>query len=46
MDKILSLNIKNYNKIGKGYKYYAPHGPIGSLVRTVIGFAFDRKPKL
>lgn len=26
MDKILSLNIKNYNKIGKGYKYYAPYG--------------------
>ena len=26
MDKILSLNIKNYNKIGKGYKYYAPSG--------------------
>ncbi len=30
MDKILSLNIKNYNKVGKGYKYYAPHG----IVRT------------
>ena len=26
MDKILSLNIKNYNRIGKGYKYYAPYG--------------------
>lgn len=26
MDKILSLNIKNYNNIGKGYKYYAPYG--------------------
>ncbi len=29
-DKILSLNIKTYNKIGKGYKYYAPRG----VVRT------------
>ncbi len=29
-DKILSLNIKIYNKIGKGYKYYAPKG----VVRT------------
>ena len=27
-DKILSLNIKLYNKIGKGYKYYAPKGVI------------------
>ena len=27
-DKILSLNIKTYNKIGKGYKYYAPRGVI------------------
>ena len=27
-DKILSLNIKTYNKIGKGYKYYAPKGVI------------------
>ena len=23
---IISLDIKNYNKIGKGYKYYAPRG--------------------
>ncbi len=30
MDKILSLDIKTYNKIGKGYKYYAPYG----VVRT------------
>lgn len=30
MDEILSLNIKLYNKIGKGYKYYAPRG----VVRT------------
>lgn len=29
-DKILSMNIKMYNKIGKGYKYYAPRG----VVRT------------
>lgn len=28
MDSILSLNIKNYNKIGKGYKYYAPRGVV------------------
>ena len=26
MNNIISLNIKNYNKIGKGYKYYAPKG--------------------
>lgn len=26
MDKILSLNIKNYNTIGSGYKYYIPMG--------------------
>lgn len=26
MDKILSLNIDLYNKVGKGYKYYAPRG--------------------
>lgn len=30
IDKILSLNIKLYNKVGKGYKYYAPRG----VVRT------------
>ena len=30
MDKVLSLNIKLYNKVGKGYKYYAPRG----VVRT------------
>lgn len=30
MNQILSLNIKLYNKIGKGYKYYAPRG----VVRT------------
>ena len=29
-NKILSLNIKTYNKIGKGYKYYSPRG----VVRT------------
>lgn len=28
IDKILSLNIKLYNKIGKGYKYYAPRGVV------------------
>ena len=26
MKNIISLDIKNYNKIGKGYKYYAPRG--------------------
>lgn len=26
MNKILSLDINLYNKVGKGYKYYAPHG--------------------
>lgn len=30
MDKILTMNIKTYNKVGKGYKYYAPRG----VVRT------------
>ncbi len=28
VDKILSLNINLYNKIGKGYKYYAPRGVV------------------
>ncbi len=28
MNNIISLNIRNYNKIGKGYKYYAPKGVI------------------
>lgn len=28
LDTILSLNIKNYNKIGNGYKYYAPKGVV------------------
>lgn len=28
IDKILSLNIKLYNKVGKGYKYYAPRGVV------------------
>ena len=26
LDKILSLNIKTFNVVGKGYKYYAPKG--------------------
>lgn len=38
--------VANYFRNGWKYKYYAPHGPISSLVRTVIGFAFDRNPKL
>ena len=28
INTILSLNIKNYNKIGNGYKYYAPKGVV------------------
>ena len=28
VDYILSLDIKNYNMIGKGYKYYAPKGVV------------------
>ena len=28
LDKVLSLKIKTYNKIGKGYKYYAPRGNV------------------
>lgn len=28
MDKILSLDINTYNKVGKGYKYYAPRGVV------------------
>lgn len=28
MDKILSMNVDTYNKIGKGYKYYAPKGVV------------------
>ena len=28
IDKVLSLNIRNYNKIGNGYKYYAPKGVV------------------
>lgn len=28
IDKILSLDINLYNKVGKGYKYYAPRGVV------------------
>ena len=28
LDKVLKLYVKNYNKIGKGYKYYAPKGVV------------------
>lgn len=28
LDKILSLNVKTFNVVGKGYKYYAPRGVI------------------
>ena len=28
MDKIISLDIKTYNIVGKGYKYYAPYGVV------------------
>lgn len=34
MNKILSLNIKLYNTIGKGYKYYAPRGVIRTDANT------------
>lgn len=28
IDKVLSLDIHNYNKVGNGYKYYAPKGVV------------------
>lgn len=28
IDEVLSLNIKLSNKVGKGYKYYAPRGVV------------------
>lgn len=34
MDKILSLNIKLSNKIGNGYKYYAPRGVVRTDANT------------
>lgn len=41
MNSILSLNIKHYNKIGKGYKYYAPRGMVrkdGESYNDVLTF--------
>lgn len=34
MDKILSLDIKLYNRVGKGYKYYSPRGVIRTDANT------------
>ena len=36
----------NYFRNGWRYRYYAPHGPMFSLLRTGIGYVFDRNPKL
>ena len=38
--------VRNYFKNGWRYRYYAPHGPMYSLLRTGIGYVFDRNPKL
>lgn len=34
MDEILSLDINLYNKVGKGYKYYAPRGVVRTDANT------------
>lgn len=34
IDKILSLDIKMYNMVGKGYKYYAPRGVVRTDANT------------
>lgn len=34
INKVLSLDIKLYNKVGKGYKYYAPRGVIRTDANT------------
>lgn len=38
--------IGNYFRNGWRYRCYAPHGPMFSLLRTGIGYVFDRNPKL
>ena len=38
--------VRNYFKNGWRYRYYAPHGPMYSLLRTGIGYVFDRNPNL
>lgn len=38
--------VGNYFRNGWRYRYYAPHGPMFSLLRTGIGYVFDRNPKL
>ena len=38
--------VRNYFRNGWRYRYYAPHGPMYSLLRTGIGYVFDRNPKL
>lgn len=34
MDEVLSLDINLYNKVGKGYKYYAPRGVVRTDANT------------
>ena len=38
--------VRNYFRNGWRYRYYAPHGSMYSLLRTGIGYVFDRNPKL
>ena len=38
--------VGNYFRNGWRYRCYAPHGPMFSLLRTGIGYVFDRNPKL
>ena len=38
--------VRNYFRNGWRYRYYAPHGPMYALLRTGIGYVFDRNPKL
>lgn len=38
--------VRNYFKNGWRYRYYAPHGPMYSLLRTGISYVFDRNPRL
>ena len=38
--------VRNYFRNGWRYRYYAPHGRMYALLRTGIGYVFDRNPKL
>ncbi|MCI7273142.1 nucleotidyltransferase family protein [bacterium] len=38
--------VRNYFRNGWRYRYYAPHGSMYALLRTGIGYVFDRNPKL